>query len=347
MRKLLILIFVIGSLALPANATELAPPTTPAAVEKYMPKESTTFGKDLWYIVKSAISYATPGIWEAMSVCASVISCQLLISVLHCFTGIGRKTVALVGVLAMGALLLAPSKALIGLGMETIQSISEYNKLLLPVMTAALAAQGGTATSAALYAGTVVLDTILTVSITKVILPILYAYIAVGIASSAIEEPILQNILIFLKWLATWLLKITIYVFTGYIGITGVISGSVDTSALKATKLAISGTVPVIGNIISDASETILVSAGVVKNSVGAYGALVILSIWIMPFLRIGIQYLMLKITAGISSLFADKQTVSVVEHTSTVMGFLLAMTSTVCLLLLISVVCFMKGMNG
>lgn len=347
MRKLLILIIILGFLVIPVRASDFTPPTAPASAEKYMPEESVSFGKDLWYIIKSVLGDASPEISEAMTVCASVIAAQLLVAMLHSFTGISKKTVTLSGVVALSILLLDPSKAMIAVGTETVQSISEYNKLLLPVMTAALAAQGGTATSAALYAGTVVLDTLLTLVITKVILPLLYAYIALGIASVAIEEPILNNLLGLVKWLITWLLKITIYVFTGYMGITGVISGTVDAAALKATKLAISGSVPVIGNVISDASEAILVSAGVIKNTTGIYGALVILTIWISPFFKIGIQYLMLKITTGISSLYAEKRTVSVVEHISTVMGFILAMTGTVCLLLLISIVCFMKGMNG
>ena len=306
MKKLLTLIFVTVILIKPVNASELVPPSAPAYIEKYMPQESVSFGKDLWYILKSAFADIAPEFTHAISICASVITVQLLIAVFQSFAGTTKNTVILAGIIALSTLLLAPARAMITLGIETIHSLSEYNKLLLPVMTAALAAQGGTSASAALYTGTILLDALLTSMISKVVLPLLYGYIAAGIASAAIEEPILKNLLSLIKWLLTWLLKITIYIFTGYMGITGVISGSVDIAALKATKLAISGAVPVIGNIISDASESILVGAAVVKNSAGVYGALVILTIWLVPFLKIGCQYLILKITAGISSLYAD-----------------------------------------
>jgi stage III sporulation protein AE len=127
-------------------------------------------------------------------------------------------------------------------------------------------------------------------------------------------------------------------------GITGVIGGTADAAAIKATKLAISGSVPVIGNILSDASETILVSASVVKSAAGVYGVLAIAAIWIGPFLEVGIQYLLLKLTAGICGLFGAKRIVTLVQEFSTAMGFVVAMICTISVLLLIGVVCYMKG---
>ena len=117
-------------------------------------------------------------------------------------------------------------------------------------------------------------------------------------------------------------------------------------AAIKAAKLTISGAVPVVGNIISDASETILVSAGVMRNAVGIYGLLAILAMWIGPFLLTGCQYLLLKMTTAVCGVFGEKKTVTLIKDFTWIMGFLLAMTGTVCLLLLVSIVCFMKGVG-
>ena len=149
------------------------------------------------------------------------------------------------------------------------------------------------------------------------------------------------------KWMMTWCLKWTLYIFTGYISITGVISGTVDSSALKAAKLTISGVVPVVGGILSDASETILVSAGVMKSAAGVYGILAVLAICAGPFVKIGVQYLLLKLSAAVCNMFGYKPAVSLVQDFSTGMGFALAMVGSVCILLLVSLVCFMKGMSG
>lgn len=346
MKRIIILSILIVLITMPVSAMDFTSPEVPESAEKYMPDSSSTFAQDLWYIVKKAIYELYPSISEAAKTCVSVLSLVMLTSITQGLSGISSRTVELAGSVAVSTVLLSPTNALIRIGVEAIEAISEYGKLLLPVMTAALAAEGGTATSTALYSATIIFNAAMTSGISKLLIPMLYAFIALSIAKAAINEHVLANLQSFLKWLITWTLKISIYIFTGYLSVTGVISGSVDAAAVKAAKLAISGSVPVIGSIISDASETILVSAGIMKNAAGAYGLLAILATWIAPFLQIGIQYLLLKITGAVSSVFGCKHTVSLIDGFCVVMGFLVAMTGTVCLLLLISTVCFMKGVG-
>jgi hypothetical protein len=124
----------------------------------------------------------------------------------------------------------------------------------------------------------------------------------------------------------------------------GMGGGSADAAALKAAKLTISGAVPVVGGILSDASEAVLVSTPLVKNTAGIYGILAILALCMGPFLKIGAHYLMLKLTHAVTATIGSKELNSLIGGFSTAMGLLLAMTGSVCLLLLISTVCFMKG---
>ena len=67
---------------------------------------------------------------------------------------------------------------------------------------------------------------------------------------------------------------------------------------MKVAKAAISGVVPVVGGIISDASETVLAGAGMLKNTIGVFGTLAILAACAYPFLQLGVQYLLYKLTA-------------------------------------------------
>ena len=110
--------------------------------------------------------------------------------------------------------------------------------------------------------------------------------------------------------------------------------------------LTISGVVPVVGSILSDASEAVLVGAGTVKNAAGIYGLLAVLAVWLGPFVKIGTHYLMLKLTAGLCGIFGNKRMSELVNDFSTAMGFVVAMTGAVCLMLMISTVCFMKGVS-
>ena len=128
--------------------------------------------------------------------------------------------------------------------------------------------------------------------------------------------------------------------------VTGVVSGSTDTAALKAAKITISGAVPVIGGILSDASEAVLVGAGVMRSAAGVYGVLTILALFAGPFIRLGVQYLLLKGLGALCGSLSPNASAKLVGDFSGVMGILLAMVSTQSVLLLISTVCFMKGVG-
>lgn len=346
MKKLILLILFLFSMAIPVHGLDITAPTAPDSAKELMPVKQTSFGEDLWYVMKSAIQNLQPDLAEASAVCLGVMAAAMLISILSSFPGITKSVTELAGTIAVACLVLSSTNALISTAVSTIRELSDYGKLLLPVMTASMAAQGGATASAALYTGTAVFDALLCGSISSVLIPLVYVFLALAVANSALEQDLLQKLRDFTKWLITWCLKTLLYVFTGYMSITGVVSGATDQAALKAAKLTISGAVPVVGGILSDASEAVLVGAGVVKNAAGIYGLLALLAIAIGPFLRIGIQYLLLKLTAAVSSVFAGKKTAGLIQDFSAAMGLLLAMTGTVCLLLLISVVCFLKGVG-
>lgn len=346
MKKIMLSFLVVWLMVIPVRGIELEVSDFQVGEYTYNEDELSSFWGDLRDILGEAVINARPDLAEAVRTCICVIGIVLLCSVtLHYTEGI-TQTVQLALAVSVGILLLNSGKSLIELGMETVRNISEHSKVILPVLTGSLAAQGGTTKSIALHTGTAIFSTVLSVAVSKLLVPLLYCYLCLGIACSVLSEETLKHLRDFTKWILTWGLKIVLYLFTGYMSISGVISGTVDASALKMTKLAISGSVPVVGNILSDASETILLSAGVMKNSAGAYGLAVLAAIFLGPFIKIGIHYVLLKVTAAICSVFSNKETSGLVFTYANGMGFVLAMTGVSCLLSMISIVSYMKGVG-
>lgn len=324
--------------------TEIIPPSVPPEGELFMPPETETFSEGLWYIIKNAFNLINPELVEASGICLSLIGIVILVSILKDFTKDTQKSVLLAAIVSVAVLLLSASNTLIHLATNTVHVLNDYGKLLLPVMTAALAAQGNMSSSAALYSGSALFCTILTSLITKIVVPLIYIYLCISIAWHATDENSLKSIKDFIKWLVSWSMKIVLYIFSGYMSITKIITGSVDAAAIRTAKIAISGMVPVVGKIISDSSETILLSAGIVKNGAGIYGVLAVISILIGPFIKIGIQYLLFKLTAALCEIFEVKKISALIKDFSTAMGIALGMIGILGLMLLISTVCFMKG---
>ena len=305
--------------------------------------ENQSFSEAVLEILGDALAHFRPDLREAAGACMAVLAAVAALSMLSMLPG-KKIGVQLAGVVLAAMILLEPAHALITLGADTVQELGEYEKLLLPVLTAALAAQGGVGTSAALYAGTAAFNALLSGMVSRLLVPMIYMYLALAVAHGAVGEEMLKKLRDFIRSAAVWGLKTMLYVYTGYITITGVVSGTTDASLLKAAKLTISGAVPVVGGILSDASEAVLVSAAAVKNAAGIYGLLAILSLWIGPFLRIGAHYLMVKAVGAVSSVFGVEGASAVIDAFSAAMGLLLAMTGAVCLMLIISTICFLRG---
>ena len=346
MKKLIFVILMLFVLAVPVSAAEITAPEVPESGAELMPVDTASFGDALMEMLQKAILRIRPDLAEASKVSLAVIAAVMMVSLLQTFSGSVKTVADLAGTTAIAAVLLLSANSLIRLGAETVTEISEYGKLLLPVMTAAMAAQGGITASAALYTGTAIFDTVLSSLISKLLVPMVYLFLALAAANSAVGEDLLKKMRDFVKWFMSWCLKTILTVYTTYMSITGVVSGTTDAAALKATKVTISSVVPVVGGILSDASEAVLVSAGLMKNAAGIYGILAVLAVYLAPFLRIGIHYLLLKLTAALCGVFGSKRMTELIGDFSTAMGLLLAMTGADCLLLLISTVCFMKGVG-
>ncbi len=321
-------------------------PTVPEGMQIYMPENTESFAEGLWHILASALETVNPQLMEAIWICAQLIAITLLVTLVCNLHGSSAKISELVGIFTAAAIVFGPSDALIQLGGETVEQLTSYGKLLIPVMTAAMAAQGSVTSSTALYAGTTMLNAFLGSMISSIVVPMLYLYLAVSIAQAAFGEHVLKKITEFIKWLTAWMLKTVLYIFTGYMGFTGVVSGTTDALAMKTARLTISTAVPVVGGILSDASEAVLVSAGIMKNTAGIYGIFAVLAIAVVPFLKIGMHYVLLKLTAAITRVYGSAKMSELIGSISGAMGMILGMTGAVCLMLMISTVCYLRGVG-
>lgn len=344
MKKLIIVLCMIAVLSFQVSAADFVAPEAPGDVQELLPYEEGTFAEGIWHIVRTGFAALNPKLTKCLQICSRILAVSLLLSLVKTLPQ--AESITLVGRITVMCILLEPTDALIRQASDTIVQMAEYGQLLLPVMTGVLAAQGGGGTASALYAGTAFFTAILGRLISNALIPLVYIYLSLTLAASVTKDEALQK---FSKWIiqiSSKGLRIALYVFTGYLTISGVVSGAADQMAIKAAKLTISTMIPVVGNIISDASESILVSAGIAKGAIGIYGLWTIIAIGITPMISIGAQYLTLKLTGAASSLLSCKAIGDCVDDFSSAMGLLLAMTGSMCLLIMISTICFMKGVS-
>ena len=176
-------------------------------------------------------------------------------------------------------------------------------------------------------------------AIDRLLVPLLYAYVAACCAQAALGNEGLKKLSALIKGAITFLLTGGLLVFVGYLTASGAIAGSADAAAVKAAKLAISRAVPVVGGILSDAAETVLAGAGVLRGTVGVVGTLVVLAICIVPFLQLAFHYLTYKGAAVLTGTVADSGLSRLMDEIGGAFGLILGMTGSCALILLFSIV--------
>ncbi len=251
----------------------------------------------------------------------------------------GVPAVPLAGSLAVAAVAVADVNSLMGMGMGAIDSMASFANVLLPTVAAITAATGAVTGAAVRQMAAALFSDLLIDLINGLLLPLLYGYIAASVAAAALGGDQIKRAADLLKWVVTTSLTVVTTVFVGYLTISGVVAGTADAATVKAARFAISGAIPVVGGILSDAAETVLASAGVLKGTVGVFGMLTILGICLLPLLRLAVHYLVYKLAAALSATMGGGPVCTLVERLGSAFGLVLGMTGACCLLLLIALV--------
>ena len=346
MTKILIGFLTILCLVFPVSAEEITAPEVPQSGYALMPECTDSFVAAFRELMQNGIKLIQPEWAHAAAICKKIIAITFFFSLLSILSEKITTVTSIGGTAAIACVIFQQTGTLIEDASGTVREICEYGKLLCPVMTTALAAQGGVTASAALYAGSTAFLSVLGMLISGWMIPLTYIFLVFSIGHCAFGEVTLKKMADAIKGILQWILKTLVIAFTTYMSISGVIGGSTDLAALKTAKLAMSTAVPVVGGILSDASESVVVSMGIIKNTAGIYGILATAAVFLGPFLRVGVQCLFLKATAMICGLFSVKNLAGLIDDFSAAMGLLLAMVAASCTLVLISTICFMKGIG-
>lgn len=284
------------------------------------------------------------GLAEGLRTLGLILAAALLCAILEDGPQ-GKAAVPLVGALTVAAACVRPFGSMIALGTKTIQDLHAYTELLLPGMSGLLAASGNLSASAAAGFGMVLFDLLLSVT-SGLLVPLLYLFLVLGVAESALGLEQLAKMRDLVKWLLVTGVKLLMWSYSAILTMTGLISGAVDGQKLRSVRSAISGMVPVVGNLVSEASASLVSAASLLRTGVGLYGMLAVFGICLGPFFRISLQYLLLRLGTGLCGLFGKGSQSPLLEKLTQAMGLMLALTGIACLLSLMILVLCIRTVN-
>lgn len=364
MRVFLLVLLLIPGFTVPAYAEDIyeqaADETGIYAIEDQLPEEA----RDISGSLKVDGSYDTENalerLWnslidkikgelgENIKTASALIAISMLcaLSGSLCSGKPIKEYINIAGCCAAAVSLLGSVDSIVGETVAALNQLSDYSKAALPAMFTAAAACGAVGSASAKYAATcLALDVLMSVS-QKLIIPLVYSYLALAVAGSVFPNSLLSNTARLTKWIAGTIMTAMTIAFSAYIGMTGLVAGSVDAVAIKTARTVISTTLPVVGGIISDASGAVLSAASVIKNSAGIFGLIAVCALCAGPFAVLSVRMLVLKAAAAASDMVPNSRLSGLINSVSTAMGLLLGLLGCCGIMLFISIMAGIKAVS-
>lgn len=226
----------------------------------------------------------------------------------------------------------------IGMAEDAISSMRDFSIVLFPALSATVATSGSPVGAVVRHSASVMFSGTFISVISAVLIPLLYTYIASSTANAAIDGSPLSKICSLLEWVISGAIKIILTVFLAYISVSGFVATTADMAGVK-TISAISSAVPVVGAILSNATGAVLGGAKVLKNAVGIFGLISIMSICLTPCLVLGVNYVVFKVTGAVISPVCEAKISELIGKIGSAFGMMLAITASCALLLFISII--------
>lgn len=280
-------------------------------------------GKDFWSVLGQILSGeyfkqypdVLSGIWGLLgSVVLAVLPMVVLvvaITILCGFMGTAKNggvsnLVFFVAYAAVVLVIVGNVNTLVQMVGQTLTSLKTQVDLVFPIILTMMVA-GGASTSANLYQPAVaVLSTILMQIFTYIVMPLFMVSLAFSVVAHLAPNTRLDKFVAFFNSLFKWIVGVCFTVFLSFLAIQGITAGSFDSVSIRATKMTMSGYVPIVGSYMSQGFDLIMASAVLIKNAVGLSGILLLLGIVLAPVVKIVIFSLALKLTAAITQPIGD-----------------------------------------
>lgn len=228
----------------------------------------------------------------------------------------------------------------------SIQNLVTFINLLIPILITLLITTGSITTASIIQPIIIFITTLIGNFIVKVIIPITLVSTALGIISQISDKIQIDKLSKFLKSGAVWSLGVILTLFVGITSLESTLTSQVDGVSAKTTKAAVSNFIPVVGKILGDAVETVMGCSIILKNALGILGIIIIVSICIAPIIKLIILMSMYYLCAALCQPIADSKIIKLLSHIGDTYKLLLAILSSVSVMLIIGVTIIIKISN-
>lgn len=267
-----------------------------------------------------------------------LLACALLGTLKNSFGEKPLKSVFdTVCALCIAVAVLTPVSQCLVQSCETIKQAGNFSLMFLPVFTGLVTASGHPA-SAVVFQGLMLTVSQGMISIASTtFVPMVSIYLAFCVVGSVAPGIHIEGLANFVKKIVVWGLTLCVTVFVGILTVQSLISNAADSVTVKTAKFVVGSFVPVVGGAISDALNTVVGCANLVKTATGAYAIIAFLLAFLPPVLECLFWMLALDLSVAGAEILGITGMSGLLKSVKEAVSIILALVTTCALALIVS----------
>lgn len=290
-------------------------------------------------------------IMNAAVMLSSIIAIIVIHSILKAISdGLGNSSVSQVAYyvqyILIVALVMNNFGDVISMVKDSIQNLVSFINLLLPILITLMLTTGSIASAGVIQPIILFMITLIGNFIVNIVIPITLVSTALGIISQLSNKVQIDKLSKFLKSSTVWALGVILTLFVGVASLESTLSQSVDAVTSKTAKAAVSNFIPIVGKILGDAVDTVMGCSVILKNALGAVGVVIIIGICIVPIIKLVTLMAMYYLCSALCQPIADAKIIKLLSQMGDTFKLLLAVLSSVSIMLIIGVTLIIKISN-
>ncbi len=281
-----------------------------------------TIYQDILSSIKDAFNFP-------LNLTVLLIVCILITSIIQSFNEDGSKykIFSITSILLCIRIVINPIVELIDSIQEVMLSSVMFINSYVPILSSIMIANGQIGTSATYGAITYVCCQVWVQFADKIILPLMSISLAISCINGICPEISLDGIVKSIKKCVTWIMSISMFIFSGIVTIQSSVSNAGDRVTSKALKFVVSNGIPIVGNAVSDVCDTVRSSLGLLKSGVGVVGIVVILISVLPVLINVGVVRLSIALCETIADMLEVKYIKNFLTDVSSVMSTIFSCT--------------------
>ena len=240
------------------------------------------------------------------------IICSLITNLEMAFSNESLSNIAYFACYSLLIVIMARSFYLgVDLARVTIERMSNFMLILVPVLVMLLFSVGGVAEAAVMDPVVIISINLASKIFAKILIPLISMVFVLQFVNNITEEYKIDKLTKLLNQIALWGQGILMTVFIGIMTIRGITSKTLDQVVAKTAKYAVDNFIPIVGKCLSDAVSTVAGYSVLLKDAISGLGLVMLIVMVSFPTIKLLLNAFVYKLTAALIEPIGDKRLVN------------------------------------